>query len=114
MDGYATTGFYANNQPGEIFLRVGKAGSFVEGIFGVVAIEASQMLQYGIPLNKILEKWDHITFDQADLLRSFATSIRSHVAEVGGNPDVGYTVPTQDPTQCNAPNSSSESRTMSS
>lgn len=98
IDAYVVTGFYENNQPGEIFIHVGKQGSFVAGIMDTVAIEASMMLQHGIPAATVLAKWEHITFDQADILRTCAAAVRNHISTMGGLLDHGYTLPTPEPT----------------
>lgn len=100
FDAYVVTSFYENRQPGEIFLHVAKEGSFVKGILDTVAIQASIMLQYGVPASVLLTKWEHMTFEHAVLLHACAQAVRSHIKQMEGNPDCGYTlpVPAQEPT----------------
>lgn len=49
-------GFYPDGRPGELFVEVGKEGSTMQGLFDVIGIETSLLLQYGVPLAQIAAK----------------------------------------------------------
>jgi len=51
-------GLYEDGQPGEIFIRMAKAGSTVAGLTDSFGIAVSLALQYGVPL-KVLCKPDY-------------------------------------------------------
>lgn len=57
------TGCYEDGSLGEIYIRMGKTGSTMQGIMDTFAINVSMMLQYGIPLKKIVEKMIHTKFE---------------------------------------------------
>lgn len=91
VDAYVTVGFYEDNQPGEIFIKIAKEGSFLRGVFDVVAIEASLLLQWNVPLSTIVEKWRHIKFDQSEAFEAIAVACLKAVSLMGGQPDKGHT-----------------------
>lgn len=49
-EGYVMVGLYEDGQPGEIFLRMAKAGSTIAGLMDSFGIAISMALQYGVPL----------------------------------------------------------------
>lgn len=51
---YLTVGMYEDGSPGEIFVDVAKAGSFVQGVLGTIARSVSIALQCGAELNTVL------------------------------------------------------------
>jgi ribonucleoside-diphosphate reductase alpha chain len=55
---YISTGNYPNGQLGEIFVQVGLEGTTLRA-YDVASIFMSMGLQYGIPLEKFVEKMEH-------------------------------------------------------
>jgi ribonucleoside-diphosphate reductase alpha chain len=49
-EGYLTVGLYPNGQPGEIFIRMAKAGSTIAGLMECFGTVVSVSLQHGVPL----------------------------------------------------------------
>jgi ribonucleoside-diphosphate reductase alpha chain len=49
-EGYLMVGFYEDGQPGELFIRMAKAGSTIAGLMDSFGIAVSLALQYGLPL----------------------------------------------------------------
>lgn len=84
LKAYVTTGFYEDGQPGEIFIKVAKNGSFLCGAFDVIAVQTSMMLQNGISCSEVLKKWKNSTFEKAPLLQAVAEAIEHHVSLMGG------------------------------
>jgi len=56
-------GLYEDGQPGEIFLRMAKAGSTVAGLMDSFGIAISMALQYGVPLKVLCDKFSHTRFE---------------------------------------------------
>jgi ribonucleoside-diphosphate reductase alpha chain len=61
--GYITVGFYENGRPGEIFVTMSKEGSTVRGLMDTVATLASICLQYGVPLEDMVRKFEWVKFE---------------------------------------------------
>ena len=55
-EGYLTVGFYPNGQPGEIFIRMAKAGSTIAGLMECFGTVVSVSLQHGVPLKVLCDK----------------------------------------------------------
>jgi len=62
-EGYLTVGFYQNGQPGEIFIRMAKAGSTIAGLMECFGTVASVSLQHGVPLKVLCDKLSHTRFE---------------------------------------------------
>jgi ribonucleoside-diphosphate reductase alpha chain len=62
-EGYITVGLYDDGQPGEIFLKMAKEGSTVSGLMDAFATVVSLALQYGVPLQALVDKLSHTRFD---------------------------------------------------
>jgi ribonucleoside-diphosphate reductase alpha chain len=62
-EGYITVGKYEDGTPGEIFVRMAKEGSVVSGLMDSFATATSIMLQYGVPLNVLIDKFSHLRFE---------------------------------------------------
>jgi len=60
--GYIIVGMYEDGSPGEIFIRIAKIGSMVNGLLDTIAIQTSMALQYGIPLDALVRKFSHTRF----------------------------------------------------
>jgi ribonucleoside-diphosphate reductase alpha chain len=62
-EGYLTVGFYPNGQPGEIFIRMAKAGSTIAGLMECFGTVVSVSLQHGVPLRVLCDKLSHTRFE---------------------------------------------------
>ena len=62
-EGYLTVGSYTDGSPGEIFLRMAKEGSTVSGLMDTIAKMTSLALQYGVPLEKLVDQFSHTRFE---------------------------------------------------
>lgn len=62
-EGYLIIGLYENGQPGEIFIRMAKAGSTIAGLMDSFGIAVSMALQYGVPLSVLCAKFIHTRFE---------------------------------------------------
>ena len=62
-EGYLTVGFYPNGQPGEIFIRMAKAGSTIAGLMECFGTVISVSLQHGVPLKVLCDKLSHTRFE---------------------------------------------------
>jgi len=60
--GYITIGTYDDGTLGEMFIRIDKIGSLINGLLDAVAITVSIGLQYGIPLEVFVRKFAHMRF----------------------------------------------------
>jgi ribonucleoside-diphosphate reductase alpha chain len=62
-EGYITVGLYPNGKPGEMFISMAKEGSVVSGLMDSFATSVSIMLQYGVPLKVLINKFSHARFE---------------------------------------------------
>ena len=62
-EGYLTIGLYPNGKPGEMFISMAKEGSVVSGLMDSFATSVSIMLQYGVPLKVLINKFCHARFE---------------------------------------------------
>jgi len=62
-EGYLMVGLYEDGQPGEIFIRMAKAGSTVAGLTDSFGIAVSMALQYGVSLTVLCNKFSHTRFE---------------------------------------------------
>ncbi len=63
FEGYITVGLYEDGQPGEIFLVMAKQGSTISGLMDSLATAISIALQYGVPLQTLVDKFSHTRFE---------------------------------------------------
>jgi ribonucleoside-diphosphate reductase alpha chain len=61
--GYIHTGFYDDGAIGEIFIRMAKEGSTISGLMDTIATLTSIALQYGVPLEALVNKFIHVRFE---------------------------------------------------
>jgi len=61
--GYIHTGFYDDGTVGEIFIRMAKEGSTISGLMDTIATLTSIALQYGVPLEALVNKFIHVRFE---------------------------------------------------
>ena len=62
---YLTAGLDESGRPLELFIRIGKAGSTMNGLLDTVGILTSYALQYGVPLADLCKKMQNVSFDPA-------------------------------------------------
>ncbi len=62
-EGYLTVGMYEDGTPGEIFVVMAKEGSVVSGLMDSFATMVSLALQYGVPLQVLVRKFQHARFE---------------------------------------------------
>jgi ribonucleoside-diphosphate reductase alpha chain len=67
QEGYVTVGLYAEGTPGEIFVNISKEGSTIRGLMDSVAVLTSVALQYGVPLENLVEKFRGVHFEPAGM-----------------------------------------------
>ena len=66
-EGYITASLFEDGRPGEIFLTMNKEGSTLSGIMDAWAISLSLNLQYGVPLQVLINKYSHVRFEPAGM-----------------------------------------------
>ncbi len=69
-EGYITVGLYENGQPGEIFLTIAKEGSTISGLMDAFATAISIALQYGVPLETLVNKFSHTRFEPSGFTKN--------------------------------------------
>jgi ribonucleoside-diphosphate reductase alpha chain len=69
-EGYVTVGLYEDGQPGEIFLTMSKEGSTVSGLMDSFATAISLTLQYGVPLEALVDKFSHMRFEPSGFTKN--------------------------------------------
>jgi ribonucleoside-diphosphate reductase alpha chain len=62
-EGYITVGLYPDGQPGEVFVQMSKEGSTIGGLMDTVATLTSISLQYGVPLESLVNKFAYQRFE---------------------------------------------------
>jgi ribonucleoside-diphosphate reductase alpha chain len=82
-EGYITVGLFEDGQPGEIFLVMAKEGSTISGFADAFAQAISYALQYGVPLESLVDKFSHVRFEPSGMTRNpeirFAKSIVDYI-----------------------------------
>jgi ribonucleoside-diphosphate reductase alpha chain len=82
-EGYITVGLYEDGQPGELFLTMAKEGSTISGFADAFAQAVSYALQYGVPLQDLVDKFSHVRFEPSGMTRNpdirFAKSIVDYI-----------------------------------
>jgi ribonucleoside-diphosphate reductase alpha chain len=62
-EGYLTVGLFEDGLPGEVFITMAKQGSTIGGLMDTIATLISLNLQYGVPLEAIVRKFEHMRFE---------------------------------------------------
>jgi ribonucleoside-diphosphate reductase alpha chain len=82
-EGYITVGLFEDGMPGEIFLVMAKEGSTISGFADAFAQAISYALQYGVPLQDLVDKFSHVRFEPSGMTRNpdvrFAKSIVDYI-----------------------------------
>ncbi len=82
-EGYITVGLYESGAPGEIFIKMSKEGSTISGLMDSFATAVSMALQYGMPLQALVDKFQHVRFEPSGWTGSqnipYAKSIMDYI-----------------------------------
>jgi len=82
-EGYIHVGLYEDGMPGELFLTMAKEGSTISGFADAFAQAISYALQYGVPLQDLVDKFSHVRFEPAGMTKNpdvrFAKSIVDYI-----------------------------------
>ncbi len=69
-EGYITVGLYPDGQPGELFIQMAKEGSTIGGLMDTIATLTSMALQYGMPLEKLVQKFAYQRFEPSGFTKN--------------------------------------------
>jgi len=69
-EGYITAGLYEDGQPGEVFITMAKEGSTIGGLMDAIATLVSVSLQYGVPVESLVRKFEHVRFEPSGMTRN--------------------------------------------
>ena len=69
-EGYITVGLYEDGSPGEVFITMAKEGSTIGGLMDTIATLVSVALQYGVPVESLVRKFEHVRFEPAGMTRN--------------------------------------------
>jgi ribonucleoside-diphosphate reductase alpha chain len=83
-EGYITAGMYEDGTVGEIFLTdIGKEGSTLRGMMNAFATAISIALQYGVPLETLVQKFSYMRFEPEGITNNpeipFAKSMPDYI-----------------------------------
>jgi ribonucleoside-diphosphate reductase alpha chain len=62
-EGYLNVGMFPDGRPGELFITMAKEGSTVGGLMDAFGTAISISLQYGVPLEALVNKFSHMRFE---------------------------------------------------
>ncbi len=84
FEGYLTVGFFENDGPGEIFIKMSKEGSTLSGLIQGFCRAFSLALQYGLPLPAAVDRFRGMCFEPSGPTNNpdipMASSILDYVA----------------------------------
>jgi ribonucleoside-diphosphate reductase alpha chain len=69
-EGYIHVGLYDDASPGEIFIKIAKEGSTISGLMDTIGILTSMALQYGVPLEVLVNKFSHVRFEPSGFTKN--------------------------------------------
>ena len=82
-EGYLTVGMYEDGSAGEIFIVMAKEGSTLSGVMDSFATSCSMALQYGVPLQVLVDKFTHTRFEPSGFTSNpqvpYAKSIMDYI-----------------------------------
>ncbi len=82
-EGYLTVGLYDDGTPGELFITMAKEGSTIGGLMDSLGTSISMALQYGVPVESIVNKLTHQRFEPAGMTHNsdipFAKSLVDYI-----------------------------------
>jgi ribonucleoside-diphosphate reductase alpha chain len=83
-EGYITVGLFEDGQPGEIFLVMAKEGSTISGFADAFAQAISYALQYGVPLQVLVDKFSHARFEPSGMTKNPEVRFAKSTTSSGG------------------------------
>jgi len=69
-EGYIHVGQYEDGTPGELFIKIAKEGSTIAGLMDTIGILTSMALQYGVPLEVLVNKFSHVRFEPSGFTKN--------------------------------------------
>jgi ribonucleoside-diphosphate reductase alpha chain len=69
-EGYIHIGFFDDGAPGEIFIKMAKEGSTISGLMDTIATLTSMSMQYGVPLDALINKFAHVRFEPSGFTKN--------------------------------------------
>jgi len=82
-EGYLTVGLYVDGTPGELFITMAKEGSTIGGLMDSLGTAISVALQYGVPIESLVNKFTHQRFEPAGITHNpeipFAKSLVDYI-----------------------------------
>jgi ribonucleoside-diphosphate reductase alpha chain len=82
-EGYLTVGLYEDSKPGELFITMAKEGSTIGGLMDSLGTAVSVALQYGVPIESLVNKFTHQRFEPAGMTTNkdipFAKSLVDYI-----------------------------------
>ncbi|MBM4107936.1 MAG: adenosylcobalamin-dependent ribonucleoside-diphosphate reductase [Phycisphaerae bacterium] len=82
-EGYLTVGLYDDGKPGELFITMSKEGSTIGGLMDSLGTATSVALQYGVPIESLVNKFSHQRFEPAGMTENseipFAKSLVDYI-----------------------------------
>ena len=82
-EGYVTVGLYEDGKPGELFITMSKEGSTIGGLMDALGTATSVALQYGVPIESLINKFSHQRFEPAGMTENsdipFAKSLVDYI-----------------------------------
>src|SRR6185369_8590425 len=69
-EGYIHVGFFDDGAPGEIFIKMAKEGSTISGLMDTIATLTSMSMQYGVPLEALVNKFAHVRFEPSGFTKN--------------------------------------------
>jgi ribonucleoside-diphosphate reductase alpha chain len=82
-EGYLTVGLYEEGNPGELFITMAKEGSTIGGLMDSLGTAISVALQYGVPIESLVNKFTHQRFEPAGITHNpeipFAKSLVDYI-----------------------------------
>lgn len=92
---YITVNYFDNDQPGEVFVTVGKNGTTVSGLMQTIATQFSMLLQAGVPCARICENMKHHKFEPRDesfdsLVDALQSTVLQSCSDRGSQTDLDH------------------------
>ncbi|HYC99584.1 MAG TPA: adenosylcobalamin-dependent ribonucleoside-diphosphate reductase [Phycisphaerales bacterium] len=82
-EGYLTVGLFEDGMPGELFITMAKEGSTIGGLMDALGTSTSIALQYGVPVEGLVNKFTHQRFEPAGMTTNsdipFAKSLVDYI-----------------------------------
>ena len=69
-EGYITVGLFEDGTPGELFITMAKEGSTIGGLMDTIGTLVSLALQYGVPLETLVNKFAHQRFEPSGFTKN--------------------------------------------